>query len=983
MLSPIPPGKRTLTARLSAIIFTLAAAARLTAQVPASQASAGASETAVAGREETILLSPFEVNASTDIGYQAQNTLAGSRLNTGLKDTPATIDVFTKELLADIGATSLEQAMAYANNAEIEFGDTQRSFLGTEQMNPQAAFQFRSRGVGATRARNYFETLLPLELYVAERLDEARGPNSILFGIGSAGGLVNTTVKRASATRDFAEIETRTGSYNLFRTTADINRIIARNRLGLRLNLMSDRQDSWRDFLYSYKRGAHAALSWNPLPSMQIRADYEIGSLRGTITRNWTVRDGITKWWANGSPTSSSVANAAPSAAEAATGLARLATAGRITYVPQQDFVYSARNEWTSTAITQPEGGVSLMRDPVRMPYESNVSGPGGRTLHDYKVGGVSIEQRLSPALFAELAFHHEDGSWDNYDIGFDNIDLRGDPNLYLRNPSEIVAFSGYNFATSGSTVVNPNGGGTYVDVNWRLRSMEFISNAGRLSLSYEKNLGKLGRHRLAVMAQRSQTYSLGNSKREVVLGAPFNAGPVNANNHFWRRRYVTFGDSRSFAAPDWAERPSVSFINQGRQLSTGFVSDSLNESTRYVNSGLLALQSFWLDGRLVTTAGYRRDLLRQDRTETTLDRTGIWAASNGVVALDPSNVSTFKAAGNTQTAGAMLHLFSWMSVYGNQSNNINTPDFVRRMGIDGAPPPPPSGKGRDAGLQFDLLDGKVFARVAAFKTESRNQANQMGVNNAFGPNYNAILNALAGRYSAAQMAKYPHLRPSTNMESDTLDSAAEGYEARLTANVANGLRLIANYSYTDQEKNNTYPRTRVIYDELAAFVRDIGAGDLPNPNLSANNGATIAEYVTYLQNDIKSRALDFEQSFGSRKHKVSVFANYAFRGERLRGLQLGGGVRWQSGMGAGYNPATLQPYYGNAIFLVDAMVRYQWRPSFLSRWRAPLTLQVNVRNLLDDQSLLRQRLSDDGTQVTRFSFQTPRELVFSAGIKF
>ena len=38
---------------------------------------------------ETVQLSPFEVRADDDAGYQAANTTAGSRLNSKLKDTPA------------------------------------------------------------------------------------------------------------------------------------------------------------------------------------------------------------------------------------------------------------------------------------------------------------------------------------------------------------------------------------------------------------------------------------------------------------------------------------------------------------------------------------------------------------------------------------------------------------------------------------------------------------------------------------------------------------------------------------------------------------------------------------------------------------------------------------------------------------------------------------------------------------------------------
>ena len=58
---------------------------------------------------EVIELSPFTVNTTSDVGYRAENTLAGSRLNTKLRDTPASISVFTKEFLDDLGITDIAQ----------------------------------------------------------------------------------------------------------------------------------------------------------------------------------------------------------------------------------------------------------------------------------------------------------------------------------------------------------------------------------------------------------------------------------------------------------------------------------------------------------------------------------------------------------------------------------------------------------------------------------------------------------------------------------------------------------------------------------------------------------------------------------------------------------------------------------------------------------------------------------------------------------
>ena len=68
--------------------------------------------------EEAVVLSPFTVNSEKDTGYQATNTLAGTRLNTPIKDLGASISVYNKNFLDDIGATSANDLLIYATGME-------------------------------------------------------------------------------------------------------------------------------------------------------------------------------------------------------------------------------------------------------------------------------------------------------------------------------------------------------------------------------------------------------------------------------------------------------------------------------------------------------------------------------------------------------------------------------------------------------------------------------------------------------------------------------------------------------------------------------------------------------------------------------------------------------------------------------------------------------------------------------------------------
>src|SRR5688500_12777147 len=69
--------------------------------------------------DETVVeLSPFEVKSTQDKGYAASSSLAGSRLNTDLKDVASAISVVTPEFFKDTGATDLKHILVYQTNTE-------------------------------------------------------------------------------------------------------------------------------------------------------------------------------------------------------------------------------------------------------------------------------------------------------------------------------------------------------------------------------------------------------------------------------------------------------------------------------------------------------------------------------------------------------------------------------------------------------------------------------------------------------------------------------------------------------------------------------------------------------------------------------------------------------------------------------------------------------------------------------------------------
>lgn len=216
-------------------------------------------------------LSPFVVNTSGDVGYLATSTLAGTRLNTELRDLGAAITVVTQEFLEDLDATDVTEYLQYTAGAEV--GGTWGNFAGGETVvdsrgratqadareNPQG--NQRIRGIGAAQlTRNYFRTDFNADSYNTERVTINRGPNAVLFGIGNPAGVIESTTMRAQSGKDLTNIGLRFGRESSYRAEFDANRVLVDNRLAIRIAGLHETDYFKQKPAYEKDRRIYAAL---------------------------------------------------------------------------------------------------------------------------------------------------------------------------------------------------------------------------------------------------------------------------------------------------------------------------------------------------------------------------------------------------------------------------------------------------------------------------------------------------------------------------------------------------------------------------------------------------------------------------------------------------------------------------------------------------------------------------------------------------
>src|SRR3954469_21742903 len=68
--------------------------------------------------QQALELSPFIISESSETGWIATETLAGSRLRTNFKDVPNQIETLTKDFMDDLGVTNMDQVLIYTANVE-------------------------------------------------------------------------------------------------------------------------------------------------------------------------------------------------------------------------------------------------------------------------------------------------------------------------------------------------------------------------------------------------------------------------------------------------------------------------------------------------------------------------------------------------------------------------------------------------------------------------------------------------------------------------------------------------------------------------------------------------------------------------------------------------------------------------------------------------------------------------------------------------
>lgn len=712
---------------------------------PTIHAAAPTATTSTAAKDEPLVLSIFQVSSDKDEGYRSTQTISGSRTLADLRDTPNSISVLNRELMDDLMAVRVAEALAFSVTGEIN----------DNPQDPNERFVFRGI-VANLKLRNgvtWYGGVV--DTYAMERVELLRGPQAFLYGEGTAGGLVNQLTKQA-AYRDFQSARVLLGSNDLYRAEFDINRRVSRN-FAVRAAAVYSTEGSQQHYAERELQAIYLTANWRPFRYTNINADIEYRLQKGVLATN-LLANGFSVTERTGATTALS------------------ATTGGRAYIPALGLSYDTVGRRRST------GTNLLIADEGLLSRRMNFRGPD--TVQDAEefALGIHVDQKVGDALNLQASFTYFDiEKWTSERVGSSSGAIYRDVN-----------------PTLPSGAPNPYYNELYTEYyDRRLNGRQPVHNA-RLTAVYELKLpftvqkivasgvyhdAMPGDYRYSEFVDPAS----GNYKGTLNPAQTLAAYTANVSNYqqnfFYRRFYLKDGDGATLTRGGAIPGQSVIRRDMAADGATGRLSSRLYRTPAY---GIGADGSY-LGGRIHTLIGWRRSSFNQDPSRDFYN-----PVTGETYKLDtPLSFVRTRITEDALNYGAVIHFAKFVGAYYNYAESVSLSSGVGGAQLrPGLLRGPLLGDGQEFGLRWSLLNGRIESNWTYFITNATKNAANPAVpvtvrQIELGPIFGAEIDT-AGQ--------------------DTQTTRSTGIEIETTTNLTKSWRLTWNFARNDLATADRYP---------------------------------------------------------------------------------------------------------------------------------------------------------------------------------
>lgn len=201
-----------------------------------------------------------------------------------------------------------------------------------------------------------------------------------------------------------------------------------------------------------------------------------------------------------------------------------------------------------------------------------------------------------------------------------------------------------------------------------------------------------------------------------------------------------------------------------------------------------------------------------------------------------------------------------------------------------------------------------------------------------------------------------------------TQDAVSKGREYEFYAKLTDNWNLTFNASQTHAVRKNVGGDAMIEWVKFVdKWFDETNAGDI---RIWSGGGPTIENTwkSAFRSNYALTELLESTSSSELREWRFNAVTRYGFRDGRLKGVNIGGAVRWGDDAILGYPPVTLEdgslsydldnPYMGPDDTQIDFFANYTKKLKNGTKWK----MQINVRNLFADDELIPLNVQPDGT---------------------
>ena len=433
--------------------------------------------------------------------------------------------------------------------------------------------------------------------------------------------------------------------------------------------------------------------------------------------------------------------------------------------------------------------------------------------------------------------------------------------------------------------------------------------------------------------------------------------------------------------------------------------------SKNKIESKALILHSGFLEDHIVATFGYREDdveVWNNNNPPRTNDNARDINPSSFFLPDSP----TFTSSSNSKSLGIVAHVpDEWLENVGgiglsaHFSKSDNAQIGTARSNLLGENLGPVSGETTERGITITFADGRFSIRVNDYETL------QIGEDSGLLGNFNQFLGPYLGNYppvtrqetidvninNDSDIANLANFDPFRNNEQliDTLrvvinpdgrglnrtnppglvfptNLLSEGLEIEAVANLTPNWRLLFNISQQEVSATNTAPLLNAFIRETVDPVLD-DFGKFPSAGGQVETIRSFTERFGLIAAKTAIAEDGSKKTNEIREWRWNLVTNYAFdSASKLAGFNVGGGVRWQDKVGIGrpvindpvfgFVPDLANPIYGPSETQVDAWVGWEKELGVILGQDTLFRVQLNVRNLLDEDELIPVVANPDGT---------------------